>query len=141
MTITFTAPHGVLTGSGTQDGDNAISLTFTQTTTSTITINGSATPSVAHGAAMTIAVAGGPGNPTDWVGIYPSGTSPSSNSWSPTSHNWAYLNDSVTPPSPGLTSATLTTWIVAPATAGSYTLGLFVSNTYSSIVTIPVTVT
>ena len=141
MTITFAAPHGVLTGSGTQDGDNAISLTFTPTTTATITLNGSATPSVAHGAAVTIVIAGGPGNPLDWVGIYPSGTNPAVNLWSPAAHNWAWLNDSVTPPSSGLTSATITTQIVAPAVAGSYTLAFFVNNSYSIVVAIPVTVT
>src|SRR5271170_842359 len=83
----------------------------------TIAVNGSASNAmVTPSAAMTIAVAGGPGNRTDWVGIATSGQQQNSET------EYAYLvTGNETRPSvgtPGVTAATLS--LAAPSAPGNY---------------------
>jgi hypothetical protein len=57
-------------------------------------------------------VQNGPGNQTDWVGLYQTGAPD-------TAHlNWFYLNGSQTLPASGVTAGTLT--FALPASSGSY---------------------
>jgi len=73
---------------------------------------------VAINAAVTVTVAGGPGNLTDWVGLASSG-SPDTSFLS----GWQYLN--------GATSATL--HFTAPATGGNYEARFYVNNSFTVI--------
>ena len=61
----------------------------------------------------------GPGNPTDWVGLYPTGNANGSYV------SWSYLNGSQSPPSPGMTTATVQ--FTAPMTPGTYHARFFVN--------------
>src|SRR5262245_25017081 len=102
----------------------------------TIGVNGAAPSdpvSVAAGSPLTIAVAGGPGNATDWIGLFPAAAGDGGYL------DWRYLNGATAPPASGVTSATLT--FTAPVAAGAYELRLFANNTYLRIATSgPVTV-
>src|SRR5262249_29769631 len=68
-----------------------------------ITVNGTSTGStVSAGSTLTVAVSGGPGNKTDWMGICSTGTPSSMNCRA--AYEWAYLNCTQGPaPSRGLT--------------------------------------
>jgi hypothetical protein len=77
------------------------------------------TPTVAAtngGATISVTVANGPGNPTDWVALVPIGAPDTSYI------AWQYLNGATTAPTTGLTSATLQ--FVTPITPGTYTVRL-----------------
>lgn len=79
--------------------------------TAALTVNGVVSPSTATvgaGGSITVAVADGPGNPTDWIGLAPAG-SPDS-----TLIDWRYLNGTTVPPSSGLSGGRVN--FVAPAT-------------------------
>jgi hypothetical protein len=67
---------------------------------------------IAPGATVTTTIANGPGNPRDWVGVYPSDGA--------TLLDWKYLNGSQTAPAQGATTAVVA--IAMPTTPGSYTL-------------------
>jgi hypothetical protein len=77
--------------------------------------------SVVAGGPVTVTVAHGPGNPTDWIGLA-------------TASNpevvWAYLNGTHEPPAAGLKAATVT--LVAPA-AGTYQVRLYPRNAYTPV--------
>jgi hypothetical protein len=89
-----------------------------------ITVNGSTGGiSVNEGAALSIVVTNGPGNPTDIVDIA-SAAAPN------TKLSWDYLNGTKTAPATGLTSATLS--MVAPSTPGNY-LAQFIPNNGTTI--------
>ena len=79
------------------------------------------------GAAISVTVANGPGNATDWVGLYP--TAAGDDGYVA----WQYLNGSTTAPATGLTGATLQ--FTAPLTPGTYNLRLFSSNSYTKLAT------
>ncbi|HYB94017.1 MAG TPA: S8 family serine peptidase, partial [Vicinamibacterales bacterium] len=84
-------------------------------------------PSTAtSGSTLSVSIANGPGNATDWVGLFPSGGSDTSYI------TWMYLNGSRTPPSSGMTSATVS--FPAPA-AGTYNVRLFANNGSTKIAT------
>jgi chitinase len=98
----------------------------------TPTITPSAT-TVSPGAIITFTIQNGPANPTDWVGFYRTGNNNASYV------SWVYLNGSQSPPSPGLSTATVQ--FIAPTTPGTYEARFFVSNGWgvlatSSIVTV-----
>lgn len=96
----------------------------------TLSVNGEAPPaSVSVGAAtnITLAVSNGPGNPTDWVALYPAGAP--DNAYL----GWSYLNGTAAPPSSGLTSASFTAY--APLAAGAYEWRLFANNGWTPIAT------
>jgi hypothetical protein len=69
---------------------------------------------VAPGASFTVSVTGGPGNPTDWLGIN-EGTVP-----------WFYLNGTQDVTFPGKTSATVT--MTAPVALGTYRVSFYLNN-------------
>jgi YD repeat-containing protein len=97
--------------------------------TPVVLVNGTAAPTVVtvpHGTNVTVFV-GGPGSSTDWLVLAPAGSSEG------TYLSWQYLNGSQTPPSPGLTSATLT--VTMPATPGDYEFRFYASNSWTRLAT------
>src|SRR5947207_14097877 len=73
---------------------------------------------VSPGGTVTVIVANGPGNATDWLGMFPAGSGDSGYL-----SNWVYLSASRTIPPPGMTGATLT--FVVPETTGMFDLRFF----------------
>ena len=101
----------------------AISVTST-----TVTASPSITPAattVAAGTNLPVTVANGPGNPLDWVALYPVGSS--------TYLDWKYLNGTRTAPTTGVTGATLT--FSMPTTAGQYVLKFFSNGSLTLLAT------
>ena len=90
-----------------------------------ITVNGSSNAVVAPGAKITVAVANGPGNPTDWVGLYIAGAPDNSTSFL----SWVYLYGKQTAPSTGVKSGTVT--MAAPTTNGSYEARFYANDGYT----------
>lgn len=88
-----------------------------------ITVNGSTNAVVTEGATLATAVANGPGNTTDWVGLAAAGSSDTS------FLTWDYLSGSQTPPHVGLTSATL--MMTAPSKDGRYEARFYANNGYT----------
>jgi glucose/arabinose dehydrogenase len=80
----------------------------------TVTLAGG---TVSPGATISFTVAGGPGNVTDWVGLYP--TSAADGEFIA----WQYLNGLMTPPTGGVAGATLL--FAAPVMPGNYNIRLF----------------
>src|SRR5436190_1123048 len=79
------------------------------------------------GAAVTVTIANGPGNQTDWVALVPASAADTGYL------TWAYLNGLQTAPAVGLTAATLT--FSMPATPGAYNLRLFANNSPTKLAT------
>src|SRR5437667_3856708 len=105
-------------------------------TSPTITVQGSApatitvTPTtVTGGGTVSVTVANGPGNATDWVALIPAGAADSA------FVDWQYLNGTKTQPTTGVTSAALT--FSMPSTAGSYVLKFFASGGWTILATSP----
>ncbi|HEY6213806.1 MAG TPA: hypothetical protein VIW45_16045, partial [Vicinamibacterales bacterium] len=69
------------------------------------------------GAPISAAITNGSANATDWVGLFDINAAPGS------FLAWAYLNGSQTPPTAGLSSATVA--FAAPSTPGQYNVRLF----------------
>ena len=65
----------------------------------------------------------GPGNATDWIGVFHTGDSDT------TYLDWRYLNGTTTAPASGLTSASLA--LNVPAAPGDYELRLFANNVFA----------
>ncbi len=106
-------------------------FTFTTRTDTTATVSPTSVP---PGGAVTVTVAGGPGNTTDWVGLHRVGAADN------VYLDWKYLSDTRTAPSPGRTSAVL--HFNMPTTAGTYEFRFFAKNGYTKLATSPtVTVT
>lgn len=129
-TLSFTLP----TAPGTFEFRFFVNDTFTRLATSnTFTASApqamlSAFPSAnMPGGAETVSVSGGPGNLTDWVGLY----RPGDLDVNPI--DWQYLSGTRTPPAAGLRSATLT--FTLPATAGVYEFRFFQNDSYSRLAT------
>ena len=98
-----------------------------------ITVNGASNVVVAPGASIAVAVANGPGNPTDWVAIYAAGD--------PNQYNylsWVYLNGTQTAPTAGVKSATVT--MTAPSTSGSYEARFYANDAYTLLAVVTFTV-
>ena len=94
----------------------------------TISVNGVSTPlTVTPGSAFTAHIANGPGNPMDWVG-FASGSAANN-----ATIDWKFLSDSGYPPTPGVTSATLS--FTAPTTPGTYELRFFFNNGFERLAT------
>jgi hypothetical protein len=90
----------------------------------TLTVNGvspPATVTVSGGATVTVAVAGGPGQVGDWLGLYRVGGTVSQ--WL----DWKYLNGTRTRPATGLTAATVT--FTLPSGPGNYQVRFFANDT------------
>ena len=74
-----------------------------------IAVNGaSGGTTVTAGASMSVAVANGPGNATDWMGVCNSGVPVSSTQCNGAGYSWDYLSCTQTAPTTGVTSATAT---------------------------------
>jgi uncharacterized protein (TIGR03437 family) len=140
-TVTFTAPVAAGTYearlfAANSTGRIATSGPITVTApTATLAIDGIAPPtpvSVTAGALISLQIAGGPGNTTDWVTLAPSGSAMT------TYVAWQYLNGLLTPPASALTGATLT--FLAPATPGTFEFRFFAANGYSELASVPLTV-
>jgi hypothetical protein len=135
-TLTFTMPQTP----GTYDFRLFRSNSLTKLATSvTVTVQASATPTVTPsattvgpGQAVLVTVANGPGNTTDWIGLFGRTTADGS----PLA--WRYLNGTQTPPTSGLTSATVT--FTMPQARGTYNFRFFRSNSLTKLAT-SVTVT
>lgn len=78
--------------------------------------------SVPAGSVAVVSISSGPGNPTDWMALYPVGASDGAYI------GWQYLNGTLTPPSAGVESADLA--FLTPVTPGAYEFRLFANNTY-----------
>ena len=106
-----------------------------------IAVNGaSGGTTVTAGGSMSVAVANGPGNTTDWMGVCSSGVPISSTTCSGDGgYSWDYLNCTHTAPTTGLTSATC--GLTAPSTAGNYNAIFFSNNTYNVLASAPFQVT
>ncbi|MBZ5556722.1 MAG: IPT/TIG domain-containing protein [Acidobacteriia bacterium] len=133
-TITFTVPIAPGSYEFRLFANNTYSRLATSVTVNvvaspaTLTVNGVDPPtavSVAAGTRMTLDVAGGPANATDWVGLYAAGAGDGAYL------TWRYLSGTTTPPASGLSSATLT--FDAPTSPGSYEFRLFANNTYARL--------
>jgi hypothetical protein len=91
---------------------------------------------VRFGDVITVTVGNTPGNPGDWVGLFPTGA-PDTGYIA-----WEFLDGSITVPSAGVTSATLQ--FQAPLIPGAYNVRLFANDGYrlllttSSTITVPV---
>ncbi|HKR79673.1 MAG TPA: hypothetical protein VJR69_08200 [Nitrospira sp.] len=85
--------------------------------------------SVPAGASISVTVSNGPGNATDWVGVYPS-TAPNTGYVA-----WKYLNGTTSPPSTGQKSASLT--FTMPSTPGTYQFRFLANNGYNLLATSP----
>src|SRR5205823_2099739 len=85
------------------------------------------------GSLVTVTMVNGPGNPTDWVAMYPVGAPDDA------PVDWSFLNGTRTAPATGLTSATVS--FMMPTTAGIYQARFFPHNTYAVLATsAPITV-
>jgi glucose/arabinose dehydrogenase len=97
----------------------------------TLTVNAGSTPvTVAAGSTVTVGLQNGPGNATDWVGLFVTGAAD-------TDHKgrWLYLNGTKTPPPTGLTSGTLR--FTLPSTPGTYEFRFFKNNGFELLATSP----
>jgi hypothetical protein len=82
---------------------------------------------VAPGATVSATIANGPGNARDWVGLFATGAPPASYLRA------AYLNDTLTPPAPGVTGATLP--FTLPLTPGTYEVRFFLNDSFTVLAT------
>ena len=101
-----------------------------QVTTPTITVNGLASGAiVAPNTAMSIVVAGGPGERTDWVGI----AIPNQPQNTETEYAYLVTGTMQRPPvgTPGVTSATLS--LLAPSAAGDYEARFYADDGVSTV--------
>src|SRR5580693_5491514 len=95
-----------------------------------IQINGSTSPvTVSAGATISATVANGPGNPGDWLGVYPVGAP--TGTGNPPSWKWLSTDDArnSVPPAPGVTAGTV--HLVVPPQAGQYEARFFPNNSFS----------
>jgi large repetitive protein len=83
--------------------------------------------SVSPGTNFTVSVTNGPGNPMDWVALFPAGGSNS------TRIDWFYLNGLKTGPTAGVSTAAVS--FTAPATPGTYEVRLFANNAVTLLAT------
>src|SRR5438876_7882708 len=94
------------------------------------TVNGSSVAiTVAPGATVSVGVTSGPGNPKDWLALYPTGAADSAYL------DWFFLNGTKSAPAVGLTTATVP--FTLPTTLGDYEVRFFANNTFQRLGTTP----
>src|SRR5439155_1713538 len=94
------------------------------------TVNGSIVAiTVAPGATVSVGVMSGPGNPKDWLALYPTGTADTA--WV----EWFFLNGTKRAPASGLTEASVP--FTMPSTLGDYEVRFFANNTFQRLGTTP----
>jgi len=76
-----------------------------------------------------VGVTSGPGNPKDWLALYPTGAADSAYL------DWFFLNGTKSAPAVGLTTATVP--FTLPNTPGTYEVRFFINNTYQRPGTTP----
>jgi hypothetical protein len=104
-----------------------------------ITVNGaSGGTTVSARASMSVAVANGPGNRADWIGVCNSGATPAFEQCDGAGYGWDYLNCTQTYPNTGSTSASCS--LAAPGAGGNYIVGFFSNDTYTVLASAPFTV-
>ena len=95
-----------------------------------IALNGVTPPGVATaagGTLLSVAIAGGPANAADWVGLYAAGASDGQNL------AWQDLSGSTVPPAMGLSSATVE--FLVPIAPGGYEVRFFATTGYGRLAT------
>jgi hypothetical protein len=90
-----------------------------------ITVDGLSNAVVTQGASIAVAVANGPANPADWVGLYAAGAPDVP---LPTL-GWDWLNGTQTQPSTGVSAATI--MMTAPNANGSYEVRFYSNNSFT----------
>ena len=140
--LTLQGSTGLITSTATASGVFNVTATVSDTNVPpltdsksfTWTVNGPA-PTVtlspdpaAAGATLSAALTNGPGNPTDWVGLYAETAADSA------FLNWCYLNGTRTAPASGSTGATVSC-LTLPPTAGRYQARLFSNNGFTRLAT------
>lgn len=80
---------------------------------------------VAAGSTVSVSITNGPGNATDWIGLYTAGTSDFSYL------NWCYMNGTQTAPATGLTNATF--GFPLPSTPGDYEFRFFANLSWQRL--------
>src|SRR5439155_1255445 len=94
------------------------------------TVNGSSVAiTVAPRATVSVGVMSGPGNPKDWLALYPTGTADTA--WV----EWFFLNGTKRAPASGLTEASVP--FTMPSTLGDYEVRFFANNTFQRLGTTP----
>ena len=81
------------------------------------------------GQTVTVTVAAGPGNPTDWVGLFSSGAADN------VFLDWKYLNGTRTAPGAGTSGAAMS--FTMPTTTGTYNFRFFANNGFTKLATSP----
>jgi all-beta uncharacterized protein len=84
---------------------------------------------IAPGQLLTVTVANGPANRTDWVGLYAVGDDTDGAA----SVTWQYLSGAMTPPAEGVADSTLT--FAMPSTPGTYKVQLLQGDSYTVLAT------
>src|SRR5688572_113172 len=79
----------------------------------------------APGSTAVVTVSGGPGNVSDWVGVYAVGAT------NYDYQDWRYLNGEYTPPSQGQSSANLS--LMIPQSEGQYEVRFLLDDGYDTI--------
>jgi hypothetical protein len=79
------------------------------------------------GATLSATITGGPGNATDWMGLYPEGAADNN------FVAWCYTNSTKTAPANGSANATVTCF--TPTMPGHYQVRLFSNNTFTKVAT------
>jgi hypothetical protein len=114
-------------------------VTVPSPSSASITLNGTSSgTTVSAGASISVAVANGPGNPADWIGVCNSGATPAPGQCDGAGYSWDYLNCTQTYPTTGSTSASCS--LAAPSAGGNYIVGFFSNDTYTVLASAPFTV-
>src|SRR5438876_2975783 len=94
------------------------------------TVNGSSVAiTVVPGATVSVGVTSGPGNPKDWLALYPTGAADSAYL------DWFFLNGTKSAPAAGLTTATVP--FTLPKMPGTYEVRFFANDTFQRLGTAP----
>jgi hypothetical protein len=121
---------GVTTGSlafTSNGGTASVSLTGNGRTGPLVTADRS---SAGRGEVVTATVTNGPGNPTDWVGLFSRESDGTLRL-----KTWRYLNGTQAPPATGRTSATVLLTMPDPAPADHYFLRFLANDTFTRLAT------
>lgn len=119
LLILFSGATGTLSLTG--GGGATVTLSGTTAAVPTLTVSA---PAAFPGNSVSVTLADGPGNATDWIGLYPASASDGGPIY------WRYLNGTTTPPVAGVRAATVTFTL---ATAGTYNFRLFRADTFERL--------
>lgn len=100
-----------------------------------VTVNGSANAAVAVGSTLSVAITGGPSDPTDWVG-WALASAPQ-DSGGNVGGPWVFANGTQTASTTGESAFTIS--LAGPTAAGSYLMRFFANNSYTLLASCPFT--